>query len=68
MQFEQEQLARLEGAKVGSRRCPEIDLAEVRLPPQHLEPVPVGDGDDEVDAHGQPPSSGVTSGSTGQSS
>ena len=46
--------ARLEGTEVRRRRgCPEIDLAQVRLPSQHLEPVSVRDGDDEIDAHGQ---------------
>ena len=50
-QFEQEQLARLEGTEVCRRGRPEIDLAEVRMPPQFLEPVSVGDSDDEIDAH-----------------
>ena len=53
VQLEQEQLARLKRPEVRRRGCPEIDLAQVRLPPQHLEPVSVGDGDDEVDAHSQ---------------
>ena len=51
MKLEQEQLAGLERAEARCRRRPEIDLAQVRLLAKHLEPVAIGDGDDEVDAH-----------------
>ena len=53
MELEQEQFTRLEGTEVRRRGRPEIDLAQVRLPSQHFEPVSVRDGDDEIDAHGQ---------------
>ena len=68
VQLEQEQFARLEHPEVRRRWCLEIDLTQVRLPPQHLEPASVCDGDDEVDAHGQSLPSGATSGITGQPS
>src|SRR5262245_41880775 len=48
MQLEQEHLARLEGAETSSRRRPEIDLGEIWLLSQHLEPVSVGHSDNEV--------------------
>ena len=38
VQLEQEQLARLERPEGPIRWRPEIDLAQVRLPPQRLEP------------------------------
>ena len=67
VQLEQEQLARLERPEIGGRRRPEIDLGKVRPLPQHVEPVAIRDGDDEVDAHCQPPSSCARFGSVGQS-
>ena len=51
MEFEQKHLARLERAETRRRRCPKIDLAEVRLPAKHLEPVVIGHCDYEIDAH-----------------
>ena len=51
MQLEQEQLPGPKRVEVGGGRRPEIDLGKTRLPSQHLEPIVVGDGNYEIDAH-----------------
>src|SRR5258705_342484 len=54
-ELEQEKFAGLKGAKISGGWRPEIDLRKIRLPPQHVEPVAIRDGDDEVDCHPTPP-------------
>ena len=51
-QLEQEQLARAQGREVARGRGPEVDLVQARPLAKQVEPVSVGDGDDEVDGHG----------------
>jgi hypothetical protein len=51
VELEQKQLARRQRLEGLVRRRPEIDLRQVRLPPQQVEPVAVGNGYDEVDGH-----------------
>jgi len=50
VQFEEKHFTWLERAEIGSRRCPEIYLAEVLMPPQHLKPIIISDSDHEVEA------------------
>src|SRR5580704_17042684 len=51
VQFEKEQLARFEGSKRSGPRRPKIYFSQMRLRAQMLEPVAIGDGDDELDGH-----------------
>ena len=54
VQLEQKHLSGPERAEARSRWCPEIDLAEVRMPPKHPEPIVIGHSDYEIETHGSP--------------
>jgi hypothetical protein len=55
VQFEKEQLARLQRSERSGPRGPKIYFAQMRLRSQMLEPVAIGDGDDELDGHAMLP-------------
>ncbi len=52
MQIEEKQYDGLQRTEIDRRWRTEIDFAGIRIPAQHVKPVSVGYGDDEVDASG----------------
>ena len=66
VELEQKQLARRQRLEGLVRRRPEIDLRQVRLLPQQVEPVAVGDGYDEFDGQRSSPSKSLTPNTEGE--